>query len=301
MEHNSINMVEVESCVICGSNSFNLFLSCKDHMVSGEDFQILSCNKCEFKFTSPRPKDSFLGAYYKSESYVSHTNSKKGVVNKLYHVVRNFTILAKINLLSKYVSRGTVLDYGCGTGLFLSSIKNYGWDTYGVEPDFDARRIATEAVANVFSSRDELRSAFINQTFDAITLWHVLEHLTDLTKSLSFFKASLKPDGVLIIALPNYKSYDANYYKKFWAAYDLPRHLYHFDLKTISALLNNFGFKLVKSKPMRFDSYYVSMLSEKCRTGNINFFKAFIIGLISNFVAKGDNSHSSTIYIFKHK
>ena len=141
----------------------------------------------------------------------------------------------------------------------------------------------------------------IEKQVEAITLWHVLEHVTDMPETLAFFKAKLKKDGVLIIAVPNHVSYDAQYYKEFWAAYDVPRHLHHFDLKSMKALLQNDGFKLVETKPMKFDSFYVSMLSEKCKTGSVNLLKAFWIGLCSNFKAKDSSSYSSTIYIFKHK
>lgn len=293
-------MQTINNCLVCGSDKFEPFLICKDYTVSQENFNIVSCKSCGFKFTNPRPDDSVIGNYYKAESYVSHTNSKKGIVNKLYHYVRNHTLKSKIKMVSSFVSRGTILDYGCGTGMFLSAIKNAGWETYGMEPDNDARKIASESGNNVFSDKGRINTYITDKKFNAITLWHVLEHVTDMPDTLTFFKTRLNKEGVLIIAVPNHISYDAQHYKEFWAAYDVPRHLHHFDIKSMTSLVEKAGFKLQETKPMKFDSFYVSMLSEKYKTGSVNLFKAFWIGLKSNLKAKDSHSYSSTIYVFKH-
>ncbi len=293
-------MLTIEKCLVCGSGSFEPFLVCNDYTVSQEQFNIVSCKDCGFKFTNPRPDNTVLGSYYKAESYVSHTNSKKGIVNKLYHAVRNHTLKSKIQMVSEYVSRGTILDYGCGTGMFLSAINKAGWETFGMEPDDSARKMASEHGLNVFSDKDRVNAYVIDKKFNAITLWHVLEHVTDMPETLSFFKNKLKKDGALIIAVPNHASYDAEYYKEFWAAYDVPRHLHHFDIKSMTLLVEQAGFKLQQTKPMKFDSFYVSMLSEKYKTGSVNLLKAFWIGLKSNLKAKDTHSYSSTIYVFRH-
>ena len=294
-------MLIIEKCLVCGSASFEPFLVCKDYTVSQEQFNIVSCKSCGFIFTNPRPYNDVLGNYYKAESYVSHTNSKKGIVNKLYHAVRNHTLKSKIQMVSSYVSRGTILDYGCGTGMFLSAINKAGWETFGMEPDDNARKMASEQGLNVFSDKDRVNTYITDKKFNAITLWHVLEHVTDMPETLSFFKNKLNKDGVLIIAVPNHASYDAEYYKEFWAAYDVPRHLHHFDIKSMTSLVEQAGFKLQETKPMKFDSFYVSMLSEKYKTGSVNLIKAFWIGLKSNLKAKDSHSYSSTIYVFGHK
>lgn len=294
-------MLTIEKCLVCGSNQFEPFLDCKDYTVSQENFKIVSCQSCGFKFTNPRPDNSVLGNYYKAESYVSHTNSKKGIVNKLYHLVRNYTLKKKIALISSYVSRGTILDYGCGTGMFLGQCKNAGWETFGMEPDVDARQIASEQNLNLFADKITLETHVAEKQFDAITLWHVLEHVTDMQETLGFFKYKLKQNGILIIAVPNHVSHDAQHYKEHWAAYDVPRHLHHFEQKSMKQLLDNAGFNLIETKPMMFDSFYVSMLSEKYKTGTVNLVSAFMSGLKSNLKAKDTSSYSSTIYIFKHK
>lgn len=294
-------MLNLEKCIVCGSSQFEPFLVCKDYTVSQENFNIVSCKSCGFKFTNPRPENSVIGDYYKAEEYVSHSNTTKGVVNKLYHSVRNYTLKQKLKLISSYVSRGTMLDYGCGTGMFLNVCKNDGWETYGMEPDDNARKMSIEKGLDVFSDKDKVSDRIADKKFNAITLWHVLEHVTDMEATLSFFKSKLNDDGVLIIAVPNHVSYDAQYYKEFWAAYDVPRHLHHFDINSMTSLVEKAGFKFQESKPMKFDSFYVSMLSEKYKTGSVNLVKAFLVGLSSNFKAKDTHSYSSTIYIFKHK
>jgi 2-polyprenyl-3-methyl-5-hydroxy-6-metoxy-1,4-benzoquinol methylase len=287
------------NCPVCQSKVFTLYLQCKDYTVSNEQFTIVSCGTCSFKFTNPRPDDGVLGNYYKSDDYISHSNTSKGIISKLYKMVRNYTLKKKLALVNKHVSRGTILDYGCGTGMFLKVCQTNAWKAFGMEPDEGARKIASEQGLTVFSDKTRLQTYITNQTFDAITLWHVLEHVTDLEETLSFFKTKLNPNGVLLIAVPNYTSYDAHYYKEHWAAYDVPRHLYHFNVDSIQKLITPYGFKLTETKPMKFDSFYVSLLSEKYKSGSMNYVKAFLTGLKSNLKAKEAVNYSSVIYVFK--
>lgn len=292
-------MLYIEKCPVCSGTTFSKDLVCKDYTVSQESFQLVTCSDCSFKFTNPRPEDAVLGNYYKSEDYISHSNTKKGMISRLYHMVRSYTLKGKLKLVSSYVSRGTILDYGCGTGMFLNTCQQGGWETFGMEPDSKARKLASEMGLNVYESKLELQNANPERKFDAVTLWHVLEHVTDLDATLNYFKSSLKDSGVLIIAVPNYTSFDAQHYKQFWAAYDVPRHLYHFEVNSVSRLLGKFGFKLIDTKPMKFDSFYVSMLSEKYKTGVIQYGSAFLNGLRSNLKAGSSTQYSSVIYIFK--
>lgn len=292
-------MLHLSNCPVCQSASFEPFLTCKDYTVSQESFTIVNCKLCGFKFTNPRPDNSVLGNYYKSEDYISHSNTSKGIVSKMYHWVRNYTLKKKIALVRSHVSRGTILDYGCGTGMFLKVCKSEGWETFGMEPDSGARQIAKGFGIDSFQDKEDLAKAAQGKQFSAITLWHVLEHVTDLPETLHFFKEKLSPNGVLIIAVPNYTSYDAEHYERFWAAYDVPRHLYHFEINSVSKLLSPYGFKLIETKPMKFDSFYVSMLSEKYKTGSVKYISAFFTGLMSNLKAKEAKDYSSVIYVFK--
>jgi len=291
--HNNSN------CPVCKNQNFSPFITCEDYTVSHEKFEIVSCDSCGFKFTNPRPNNDVLGNYYKSEDYISHSDTKKGIISRLYHAVRTRTLRQKLKLVSSYVSRGTILDYGCGTGAFVSECWQNGWKAFGLEPDKGARKIAFESGLNVSESKEILDQKTSDLKFNAITLWHVLEHVTDLDETLNYFKTKLSREGVLIIAVPNHKSYDAEHYKEHWAAYDVPRHLYHFEQSTIQTLMRGYGFSLVEMHPMKFDSFYVSMLSEKYKTGSIQYFSAFVNGLKSNLKSKGPGDYSSVIYVFQ--
>lgn len=288
------------NCPVCKTNQFKHFINAVDYTVSKETFSIVQCQSCGFKFTNPRPENERLGLYYKSEDYISHSNTSKGIISKLYKLVRNYTLKSKLKLVSDTSEKGNLLDYGCGTGMFLSVAKSSTWNCFGIEPDNGARDFAIKE--NGISVYEDIRSAedhLKGVSFNCITLWHVLEHVTDLDNTLSWFYHKLNKNGTLIIAVPNDNSYDAKHYKEYWAAYDVPRHLYHFNEKQMVQILNSHGFKHIKSLPMKFDSFYVSMLSEKYKTGSIKYLNAFINGLKSNLKADKASEYSSVIYVFK--
>lgn len=289
----------ITECAICKSTHFVPNLTCMDYTVSKEDFNIVRCGQCGFHFTNPLPSLERLGDYYKSEEYISHSNTNKGLISKLYHLVRNYTLKGKLRLVSRYVSRGTILDYGCGTGMFLNTCKVAGWQSIGIEPDAGARKIATEMGLEVFENKERLFAEKDKIRFDAISLWHVLEHVPDLNETIQLLLAHLKEGGSLFVAVPNHRSEDAQHYQRYWAAYDVPRHLYHFDRESMQSLMSKHGLRLTETLPMRFDSYYVSMLSEKYKNGGISYFKAFISGFRSNWKARSSGEYSSLIYVFK--
>lgn len=292
-------MISITECPVCKEKNFKNFLVSQDYFLSQEPFTIVQCDACEFKFTNPRPKEEDLGRYYQSEEYISHSNTKKGFVSWLYHKVRNRTLISKEGLISGYVSRGTLLDYGCGSGHFLAFSKTKGWKTYGIEPDMRARKLAIEMGGAVYQNKEEFSKSEPSLRFSAITLWHVLEHLPDLDAAILFLAEYLSKEGVLVIALPNPASYDANKYKKFWAAYDLPRHLYHFEKASLELLFSKYGFVLKDIKPMYFDSFYVSLLSEKYKRGRPGLIRALFTGLVSNIKAYKSKQYSSVIYVFQ--
>lgn len=273
----------------------------KDYSVSKEIFELKENSEYGFLETVPQPSSDKLPDYYKSDDYISHTNSKRNLFEKAYHLVRGISLKQKVNLITKYTSSEKVLlDIGCGTGDFLETAKYNNWTICGIEPNQEARTIANiKTDNNVFNTEKLLE--FKSETFDVITLWHVLEHLPNLEEQVSMFKKLLKPEGTLIIAVPNYKSYDAKYYKEFWAAYDVPRHLWHFDKMAVSKLFSKIAMQIIKTKPMYFDAFYVSLLSEKYKTKNMNFAKGFWIGLLSNLKSIQTKEASSLIYIIKNK
>lgn len=271
-------------------------MSCVDYTVSNESYELLKNKEYEMLVTLPVPID--LENYYKSEDYISHTNSKKTILDKVYQRVRKHTLQKKLSLINSFNTREkSVLDVGAGTGDFLNVCKKNNWTVSGVEPNFDARNIAQE---NKIDLNKDL-FFFEEKSFDVITLWHVLEHVKDLQKYIIQLQKLLKKDGVIVVAVPNYNSFDAKYYKEFWAAFDVPRHLWHFSQQAIKNLFNDAFMKVVDTKPMLFDSYYVSLLSEKYKTGSSNFLKAFYIGYKSNLKAKKTSEYSSLIYVIKNK
>lgn len=275
-------------------------LKVKDYSVSGETFELVPNLEFGFLETKPKPSLDKLSQYYESEDYISHTDSKRNLFEKLYHMVRRIALNKKLKLINSFSSKSRqLLDVGAGTGDFLQTAQKNNWDISGIEPNEEARGIANKKTNNNVFGTDQLLS-FKEQTFDVITLWHVLEHLPDLEEQISIFKKLLKPDGALIIAVPNYKSYDAKYYKEFWAAYDVPRHLWHFNKDSIGKLMSKYKMDVVKTKPMLFDAFYVSMLSEKYKSGKMNFVKGFFIGLVSNFKFFSSKEASSLIYIIKN-
>jgi len=279
-----------------------VFLNCKDYTVSNERFDLVLDESLEMLITTPQPSLANLGKYYQSESYISHTDSKQSLFDKLYQFVKTITIKKKVKLLSKESdvssSEKTLLDVGCGTGDFLVACKNKQWKITGVEPNMKAKETAElKLKETIVSDFSEIKS----QTFDCITMWHVLEHIPDLTNYIASLKKILKPKGTLFIAVPNYKSYDAQFYKEFWAAYDVPRHLWHFSKKSISLLFKKEKMKVVKQLPMKFDSYYVSLLSEKYKRGRSNPIRAFWTGFRSNSLAKHTKEYSSIIYVIKNE
>ncbi|MBT8308543.1 MAG: class I SAM-dependent methyltransferase [Maribacter sp.] len=270
------------------------FLRTKDFTVTGEEFELLYDESLQMLVTKPQPQN--LDKYYSNETYISHTDSRKTVIDKLYQSIKRFSLWKKVRLIRKFSPHGkTLLDVGAGTGDFLLKAKNNKWGIEGVEPNFIAKR---RAQIKGIELRPDLKGLEGNK-YDVITLWHVLEHLPNLDEQIIHLVSLLTAKGTLVIAVPNFNSYDAKKYGKFWAAYDVPRHLWHFSKDSIEKIFSEHGMKVIKVKPMIFDSFYVSLLSEKYRKGRNNYFKAFSIGLMSNLAAWRTKEYSSQIYILK--
>ena len=280
-------------------NNKKTYIKVKDHSVSGEEFQLIYNEQLEMLETFPQPSEEQLPKYYQSEDYISHTDAKRNWFEKVYHFIKTIALKRKLKLINSFdLEAKQLLDIGCGTGDFLKVAKDNNWQVSGIEPNPKARTIANKKTDDSVFDIDQLLK-FDKHSFDVITLWHVLEHLPKLEKHIAVFESLLKPNGRLVIAVPNYKSYDANYYKKHWAAFDVPRHLWHFSQKAISKLVQQKGMELLKTEPMTFDAYYVALLSEKYKNGFMNPFKAFWIGWRSNLKAKRSREFSSLIYIIK--
>ena len=290
----------LEQCPICGKEEFKNFLVVKDNAVSSESFVIVECENCSFKFTNPRPDSESIGRYYESEEYISHSNTKNGIINRAYHVVRSITTKQKVELINRHApAKGSILDYGCGTGVFLSACKKDGWEVRGVEPNDKAREAASaETDELIAKSLQDIQG----EKFEVITMWHVLEHIHTLNETMSQLLDNLQEEGTLIIAVPNADSHDAQEYKADWAAYDVPRHLYHFTQQTMKRFLKKHKMVLEEVLPMKFDAYYVSMLSEKNKQGKTKMISSVVNGYKSNsYAEKNGNDYSSLIFVAKRK
>lgn len=273
------------------------FLTVQDFSVSQEIFELFYDETLDMLITHPQPGLDVLGKYYESADYISHTDSKRSIFEKAYHFVKNIALKNKLDLINSYQSsKGLILDIGAGTGDFLTVAQNDGWKTVGVEPSDKAKAIAKNKGVSFVENTSELGS----HTFDVISMWHVLEHVPNLDEQIKELKRLLKPSGTLIVAVPNFKSFDAKHYGNFWAAYDVPIHFWHFSKTAIQKLFAKENMKLEKVLPMKFDSFYVSLLSEKYKTGKMNYFKAFFVGLRSNWKAKQKMEYSSHIYVLKN-
>ena len=273
------------------------FLSVIDYSVSKETFDLYYDQDLDLLITSPQPSPENLGRYYESNDYISHTDSKRSLFEKAYHFVKGIALKNKLNLINNCSSsKGNLLDIGAGTGDFLFTAKQNGWEIIGVEPSEKAKGIAIGKGIKFSDITQDLES----HSFDVITMWHVLEHIPNLEIQIKELKRLVKPNGTIIIAVPNFKSYDAKYYGKFWAAFDVPIHFWHFSKTAIQLLFEKENIKLEKVLPMKFDSFYVSLLSEKYKNGKINFVKAIWIGLVSNWKAKSSLEYSSHIYVLKN-
>lgn len=284
---------KLEECPLCQFSSHANYLIVDDHSISKESFALVQCNKCAFLYTNPRPTQEFMDKYYDSAQYISHSNKGRSIVNFVYKLARLYTIRWKENIVNKYQSKGSILDYGCGTGNFLKHMQTKGWSTKGVEPNALARQQAVRKGITVTDSIDNTSKDKV----DIITAWHVMEHVHDLIDTIRILRKKLNPGGHLILALPNCASFDAQHYHQYWAGYDVPRHLYHFTPATVNKLSSRTKFKLTETIGMPLDAFYVSILSEKYKNSSNALIKGLLTGFKSNRQARKDGNYSSLIYV----
>ena len=277
------------------------YISCKDHCVSGEFFCLYYDSDLQMLITSPAPKESEADRYYKGQVYQPHSHQQRTLFQKTYSLVRRFSIQQKLRKISKFIDNNKrILDVGAGLGDFVHAADRKGWNCKGVEINSDAVQ-----AANSKGKQFIFPMSYLNQikahSLSVITLWHVLEHLPEFELKIQTFKSLLSQEGRLVVAAPNFRSYDAKYFKNCWAAYDPPRHLWHFSQKSISLIFDKFDMEVESVSPMLFDAFYVSLLSTKYQSGKMRILKAFFVALLSNLKAFYTGEYSSIIYVIKNK
>ena len=296
-------MEKLTQCPVCSGTENTELITSKDYVSTDETFKITICNNCSLQYTNPRPTEENIGKYYQSDKYISHSGSEKknlGIIYSIYDIIRNISIYRKINTIKKYNKNGKLLDLGCGMGYFINEIKKD--KTY----EYEAADVSDEAIKYVADTfgitvlRESNLDAVSNKEYDIITQWHVLEHVHRLDERLQFLKRVLKQNGTMYFAVPINNSFDSKHYKNFWDAYDVPRHLLHFNRKSFNHLMSKHGFTVVAEKPLLFDAPYISMRSEIHKGNKLPMLKGVIIGAISNLSALLTKNYSSIMFIVKH-
>ena len=288
----------MNTCPWCGKPSEKRYLRLKDYFLTQEEFEIMECENCGLLFTSPRPASEVIGRYYQSEEYYSHQENKNGLVPRIYEKVKTINLRNKVHMAVGGLPEGKLLDIGCGVGDFLCQVKNNGWEVAGIEPSDDAKNIAESRLG--FRPLAPFESTKLKDgSFDVITLWHVLEHVDDLKTQTSEIQRLLKPGGRLVIALPNYQSFDCQYFNEKWAAWDVPRHLNHFSPGTLHRIVGSMGFTAIDTKKLVWDAYYISFLSERYCHKSFPLVRGAWVGLRSNLKARRSGMYSSLVYLFE--
>ena len=288
----------MNTCPWCGKPTEKTVLELKDYFLSKEEFTIMECPHCGLRFTDPRPAPDVIGKYYQSEEYFSHQQNQKGFIPRIYEFVKSFNIKRKASLAIKGLPKGRLLDIGCGVGDFLVYVQKQGWEVQGVEPSDNAKKIAESRLGFLPKSPSDY-ALFPDHSFDVITMWHVLEHIDDLHFQTSEIIRLLKPGGRLVIALPNYQSFDCQYYKDKWAAWDVPRHLNHFAPDMLRGMFVSLGFQVIDIQKLIWDSYYISYMSERFLGHSLPLVRGAWVGLRSNCKARRNGMYSSLVYRFQ--
>lgn len=298
-----MTVINHDKCPLCGSEDIKKRFACTDNFSTGETFDIYECGNCKFAFTQGVPDENEIGRYYESPKYISHSNTDKGLVNKAYHIVRRIMLRNKTRLVEKLtlLKNGKLLDYGAGTGHFARAMAERGWEVTAIEKSENARQLAKDDFEFEMCPV-EMLADIEEKELDVVTMWHVMEHVQDLDNMWSELYRILNDTGIAVIAVPNSKSYDAQRYKEHWAAYDVPRHLWHFTPSTIMQWGERHGFLLERQITMPFDGFYISMLSEKNKGSRLGTIKGFWNGF-KGWLAqnKRRSASSSIIYVFRKK
>lgn len=292
-------MISHSICPLCSSDRIAFYLKCTDNLVSRAEFDVWTCSSCRFVFTREHPDEQSINRYYESDDYISHHDNAEGFLNRVYLTARNIMLRRKRKIVENACGqrKGKILDIGCGTGYFAATMKKGGWEVTGIEPDIKARDFASGQFGLDVKSPG-LISELPSGSFDCITMWHVLEHLHDPSGYAAEIKRLLKPGGLCLSALPNCSSFDAKHYRESWAAYDVPRHLWHFIPETFRIFAEKNGFRITGIRSLPLDVFYISILSEKNKGSHLPFAKGIIKGLLFSLRSVFNKKRSSSLIYF---
>ncbi len=294
---------EFKPCPLCGASGQIPYAGCTDYTVSKEHYTLMRCPSCGMVYTLDPPSQDKMAQYDKLGLKLKLGDSPSGLIGKLYYRVRSYMLGRKAHIVESqsYRTAGTLLNYGAKTGFFSHRMERRGWKVISVEKYHEERQFSLEMFHHRMidlNEMDKLRPG----TFDVITLWHVFEHNPHPDKLLDRFYDLLRPGGILVMACPNICSTDAMHYGPYWAAYDVPRHLWHFSPTSLCNLVHKHGFTLMHHESMPFDSFYISILSEKQMRHKLAFIRGFLYGLHSWLVSLSKRGKSSSlVYVFRKR
>lgn len=254
--------MKIKSCILCGSSKFEFMFFSRDRMFNlPGDFTVKKCSQCSLVFLDPQPSQKLLKKHYPSQKYYSYSRSKE---RDLFKIIRDYligryyspnvlslfisTFIQNIPAIPSIVKNGKILDIGCGDGDTLALLRKLRWETYGL--DIDSRAVETARRRGINAKLGSFRqlSKYPDNYFDAIRLYHVIEHIDNPSLCLSLVRKKLKKEGELLIGTPNINSPLANIFGSYWYNLDTPRHLFLFSPETLGKLLskNNFVIKKIE-------------------------------------------------------
>jgi 2-polyprenyl-3-methyl-5-hydroxy-6-metoxy-1,4-benzoquinol methylase len=287
----------MNACPWCKSENARSYIKLQDYFLTNDAFEVMECQSCHLLFTTPRPTPDKIDAYYQSEKYYSHQENKNGFIPHIYEAVKTVNLKNKLRMATHGIENGKILDIGCGVGDFLFKAKQSGWKVTGIEPSPNASKIASHKLQSQILLPSQI-SSLEDESFNLITMWHVLEHVDDLNAQIKELHRLLKPNGRLVLALPNFMSYDADYYKDKWAAWDVPRHLNHFCRSSMDSVFSS-SWKKENVEKLLWDSYYISFLSEQYEGHSLALLRGVFRGFVSNWKAKKTGEYSSLVYFYR--
>lgn len=253
------------ACPACGAME-------REKLFSQKNWTVYKCTSCGLGVLDPKPTREELATLYRDAYFVGHydaglspgTDAMRKRMSQEGH---------RIKFFSPFKKSGKVLDIGCGRGYFLLACREFGFDVQGFDVSEEGAGYVRETLG-IPVHTGMLEGAFAAESFDVITLWHSLEHTSEPARYLEQAKRFLKPDGVLVIDVPNYSGTDARLKGDAWEDWDLPYHLHHFTPKALDMLLQKHGFVVMRRK-----TYHSSVIRERLR-------KIPLLGLLARPLAK---------------